>query len=72
MLKDLHRFYREAPRDLTMLEEIHISLGDYLDAGAYGSAFRDDHLLPMASAIWSSLREPDSGISCRVVHPLSA
>lgn len=54
MLRDLHRFYREAPRDLTMLEEIHISLGDYLDAGAYGSAFRDDHLLPMASAIWSS------------------
>lgn len=54
MLRDLHRFYREAPRDLATLQEIHISLGDYLDAGDYGSAFRDDHLLPMASAIWSA------------------
>jgi predicted NAD/FAD-binding protein len=54
MLKDLHRFYREAPRDLAMLEEVHTSLGDYLDAGAYGAAFRTDHLLPMASAIWSA------------------
>jgi predicted NAD/FAD-binding protein len=54
MLRDLHRFYREAPRDLALLNEIHMSLGDYLDAGAYGSAFRDDHLLPMAAAIWSA------------------
>jgi predicted NAD/FAD-binding protein len=30
------------------------SLGDYLAAGGYGTAFRDDHLLPMAAAIWSA------------------
>jgi uncharacterized protein len=54
MLKDLHRFYREAPRDLAVLEEFHTSLGDYLDAGAYGTPFRSDHLLPLASAIWSA------------------
>ena len=54
MLRDLHRFYREAPRDLVLLEQVHTTLGDYLDAGAYGAAFRDDHLLPMAAAIWSA------------------
>jgi predicted NAD/FAD-binding protein len=54
MLRDLQRFYREAPRDLAVLEEVHTTLGDYLDAGAYGAAFRKDHLLPMASAIWSA------------------
>src|SRR5271168_3046879 len=54
MLRDLQRFYREAPRDLALLEEFHTTLGDYLDAGAYGAAFRHDHLLPMAAAIWSA------------------
>ena len=54
MLRDLHRFYREAPRDLAVLEQFHTTLGDYLDAGAYGAAFRRDHLLPMAAAIWSA------------------
>jgi len=54
MLRDLQRFYREAPRDLALLEEFHTTLGDYLDAGAYGAAFRRDHLLPMAASIWSA------------------
>jgi predicted NAD/FAD-binding protein len=54
MLRDLQRFYREAPRDLAQLEQIHTTLGDYLDAGAYGVAFRRDHLLPMAASIWSA------------------
>jgi hypothetical protein len=54
MLRDLQRFYREAPRDLVALEQVHTTLGDYLDAGAYGAAFRHDHLLPMAAAIWSA------------------
>jgi predicted NAD/FAD-binding protein len=54
MLRDVHRFYREAPRDLAALNEFHTTLGDYLDAGAYSAAFRSDHLLPMAAAIWSA------------------
>jgi len=29
------------------------TLGTYLDENRYGDAFRDDHLLPMAAAIWS-------------------
>jgi uncharacterized protein len=54
MLRDMHRFYREAPRDLALLEQFHTTLGDYLDANAYGAAFRRDHLLPMAASIWSA------------------
>lgn len=29
-------------------------IGDWLEANGYGAAFRDDHLVPMASALWSS------------------
>jgi uncharacterized protein len=55
MLRDLRRFYREAPRDLAALEQLNTTtLGDYLDSGAYGAAFRHDHLLPLAAAIWSA------------------
>jgi predicted NAD/FAD-binding protein len=39
---------------LAQLEQFHTTLGDYLDAGAYGAAFRRDHLLPMAASIWSA------------------
>lgn len=52
MLRDLVRFYREAPLDGARLGAI--SLGDYLDAAGYGAAFRNDHLYPMAAAIWST------------------
>ena len=52
MLSDLLRFYREAPRDMAGIGLA--SLDDYLDAHRYGSALRDDHLYPMAAAIWST------------------
>ncbi|MFP7722860.1 NAD(P)/FAD-dependent oxidoreductase [Lysobacter sp. A3-1-A15] len=53
MLRDLRRFYREAP---VLLETADPgpSLGDYLREHRYGAAFRDEHLVPMASALWSS------------------
>jgi predicted NAD/FAD-binding protein len=54
MLQDLVRFYRSAPRDAVSLPDETVSLGDYLKAGQYGRAFLDDHLLPMAGAIWSA------------------
>ncbi|PZO01240.1 MAG: NAD/FAD-binding protein [Hyphomicrobiales bacterium] len=54
MLNDLRRFYRQASRDAAELAVSGQSLGNYLDAGRYGEAFRDDHLLPMAAAIWSA------------------
>lgn len=54
MLQDIRRFYRQATRDVCGAGAGSVSLGDYLDAGSYGRAFRDDHLLPMAAAIWSA------------------
>ncbi|MGV3633231.1 MAG: NAD(P)/FAD-dependent oxidoreductase [Pseudorhodoplanes sp.] len=54
MLKDLLRFYREAPLHMSRLENSRITLGDYLSSNGYGAAFRDDHLLPMACAVWSA------------------
>jgi uncharacterized protein len=54
MLTDIQRFYREAPTEVTALDELCTTLGDYLDMRSYGAAFRDDHLLPMAGAIWSA------------------
>jgi predicted NAD/FAD-binding protein len=53
MVRDLLRFYREAPA-LLETAEAGPSLGDYLRDGRYGVAFRDLHLVPMASALWSA------------------
>jgi predicted NAD/FAD-binding protein len=54
MLRDLLRFYREAPRDIATLDDPALSLRAYLDARGYSRAFVEDHLLPMAAAIWST------------------
>jgi predicted NAD/FAD-binding protein len=54
MLQDITRFYRNASKDALTGGMAGISLGNYLAAGGYGAAFRDDHLLPMAAAIWSA------------------
>ena len=70
MLNDLWRFYREAPRDLPLLDDM-ASLEEYLDQRSYGVAFRDDHLLPMAAAIWSASTELMLRVSRIVIHPLS-
>ena len=53
MLRDLFRFYRRAP---SVLEQAAPgpTLGEYLDSHGYSDAFRDDHIVPMASALWSS------------------
>lgn len=52
MLSELLRFYRQAPGDAAQagLEP----LDAYLDRRGYGRAFREDHLYPMAAAIWST------------------
>lgn len=52
MLRDLVRFYREAPRNVAALGIL--TLDEYLDAAGYGEGFRNDHLYPMAAAIWST------------------
>jgi hypothetical protein len=53
MVRDLMRFYREAPA-LLFTQEPGPTLADYLIEHRYGDAFRDEHLIPMASALWSS------------------
>ena len=54
MLRDLLRFYREAPAFLDDPRACTMTLGAYLDAHGYGPAFVEDHLLPMGAAIWST------------------
>jgi uncharacterized protein len=55
MLTDIVRFYRNAKHEGKAVGDEPISLGDYLAKARYGTAFRNDHILPMASAIWCSL-----------------
>lgn len=52
MLLDLARFYRLARQLLASDEDP--SLGEFLKRHRLGSMFRDDHLVPMASALWSA------------------
>ncbi|WP_308237950.1 NAD/FAD-binding protein [Phenylobacterium sp. J426] len=54
MLRDVTRFYRQGPKDLAALEQPLTSLETYLEEKGYCQAFRDDHLLPQAAAIWST------------------
>lgn len=51
MLLDIRRFYAEAPRDAPTQGDI--TLGEYLRRHRYSQAFSEDHLYPMAAAIWS-------------------
>jgi predicted NAD/FAD-binding protein len=52
MVRDILRFYREAPGLIDGAGEE--SLGDWLDRNGYGRAFAEDHILPMGAAIWSA------------------
>jgi uncharacterized protein len=54
MLRDIVRFYREAPGVLADPSVDGVTLGDWLAARRYGTAFIRDHLLPMGAAIWSA------------------
>ncbi|GLQ05938.1 NAD(P)/FAD-dependent oxidoreductase [Sneathiella chinensis] len=54
MMKDILRFYREAPMLAADPEKSAMTLGDYLHAGGYGRTFIQDHILPMGAAIWST------------------
>ncbi len=54
MLRDLMRFYRTAGNVLQQTGGADLSLGDYLAEHKYSRPFLEDHLLPMAAAIWSA------------------
>ncbi len=53
MLRDILRFYRESGQLLECSDET-MTLGQLLDRHGYGRRFRDDHLIPMGAAIWST------------------
>ena len=52
MIADISRFYREAPSLLDDKDNT-MSLGSYLKANKYGQYFVEEHIIPMASALWS-------------------
>ena len=51
MIADILRFYADASRMASAEDDL--SLGDFLRMKRYGKTFVEDHLLPMAAAIWS-------------------
>lgn len=54
MVRDIGRFYAEAPKLLERRDVEQLTLGQYLDGNGYSVAFIEDHLLPMGAAIWST------------------
>lgn len=54
MLGDIWRFSRNAVIDLAQGGLADLSLGEYLDRGSFGARFRNDYLLAMGAAIWST------------------
>lgn len=52
MVSDIVRFNREAPGLLEGAADP--TLGEYLEANGYSDAFREHHILPMGSALWSA------------------
>ncbi len=57
MLRDIIKFNAAAPQNLDRCLISKISLGELLLQDNYSAAFRNNYLLPMAAAIWSS--KPD-------------
>ncbi|MFT5289577.1 MAG: putative NAD/FAD-binding protein [Planctomycetota bacterium] len=56
MLRDIARFYREAPAILDSPDD-DTTLGDYLQQGGYSRLFIEKHLMPMGAAVWSATAE---------------
>lgn len=54
MLWDLLRFYREAPAAVDQPGAHKLTLGDYLRQANYSRVFIDNHIIPMACALWSA------------------
>lgn len=56
MLRDIKRFYAAAPGYLET-SAADLSVHELLEREGYCDAFIDDHLIPMAAAIWSASRQ---------------
>jgi hypothetical protein len=53
LVRDALRFFKQAPAWLAANRLSAMPLGEYLERGGYGRPFVEDHLVPMAAAIWS-------------------
>ncbi len=53
MVRDILRFYREAPA-LLAVDDDDLTLGTFLESRRYSREFIEHHLVPMAAAVWSS------------------
>ncbi|MCH2201491.1 MAG: FAD-dependent oxidoreductase [Fuerstiella sp.] len=52
MLRDIHRFNREGPKDCQSVSS-ELTVGAYLNERGYSRQFAQQYLLPMGAAIWS-------------------
>jgi predicted NAD/FAD-binding protein len=59
MLRDIIRFNRECALDHAAGRLDGLALGDYIAEKGYSRGFRDDYIVPMGAAIWST---PDAEI----------
>ena len=57
MLRDIQRFYREAPDFLCSNSDNAYTIGAFLENYNYSESFINDHLIPMGAAIWSTTVE---------------
>jgi predicted NAD/FAD-binding protein len=56
MLREVLRFNRQCIEDRAAGELAHRTIGSYLEHRKFSNAFRDNYLIPMAAAIWSTPR----------------
>lgn len=56
MLREILRFNGACVADRDAGRLGHATIGDYLHRNGYSAAFRDNYLMPMAAAIWSTPR----------------
>jgi uncharacterized protein len=56
MLREILRFNRECVEDRDSGQLGHDTIGQYLERRRYSASFRDDYLIPIAAAIWSTPR----------------
>ena len=54
MIFDILRFFKQSRKVLADRKYENITLGKYLQDNGYSDYFRDNHLVPMGAAIWST------------------